>query len=119
MTTATILVVEDEAITAKDIQATLRDLGYAVCGTVASGAEALQKADADRPGHSIEQERAERLALIRDAYAMFRDKWGIVAPADYSPAADLRAIVAAAERAAPPQPEFRLPESFWDQIERL
>ena len=49
MTTATILVVEDEAITAKDLQATLEDLGYAVCGTASSGAEAVQKAEADRP----------------------------------------------------------------------
>jgi putative two-component system response regulator len=49
MTTATILVVEDEAITAKDLQATLEDLGYAVCGTASSGAEAVQKAEANRP----------------------------------------------------------------------
>jgi len=49
MSTATILVVEDEAITAKDLEATLQDLGYAVCGTASSGAEALQKAEANRP----------------------------------------------------------------------
>jgi response regulator RpfG family c-di-GMP phosphodiesterase len=49
MATATILVVEDEAITAKDLEATLEDLGYAVCGTASSGAEAVQKAEADRP----------------------------------------------------------------------
>ena len=49
MPTATILVVEDEAIMANDLQATLQDLGYAVCGTASSGAEAVQKAEADRP----------------------------------------------------------------------
>lgn len=49
MTTTTILVVEDEAITAKDIQGTLQDLGYAVCGLASSGAEALQKTEAERP----------------------------------------------------------------------
>lgn len=49
MSTATILVVEDEAITAKDIEATLQDLGFAVCGIASSGAEALQKAESGRP----------------------------------------------------------------------
>ena len=49
MTTATILVVEDEAITAKDLEATLQDLGYAVCGIASTGAEALQKVEANRP----------------------------------------------------------------------
>jgi response regulator RpfG family c-di-GMP phosphodiesterase len=49
MTRSAILVVEDEAITAKDLQATLEDLGYEVCGTASSGAEAVQKAEADRP----------------------------------------------------------------------
>jgi len=49
MTATAILVVEDEAITAKDIQATLQDLGYAVCGLASSGAEALQKTEAERP----------------------------------------------------------------------
>lgn len=36
-----ILVVEDENIVAKDIAARLRSLGYAVCGPVATGAEAV------------------------------------------------------------------------------
>ncbi len=49
MSTATILVVEDEAITAKDLEATLQDLGYAVCGIASAGEEALQKADTGRP----------------------------------------------------------------------
>lgn len=44
-----ILIVEDEAITAKDIQMTLQDLGYEVAGTAASGEEAIQKAAEHKP----------------------------------------------------------------------
>jgi PAS domain S-box-containing protein len=46
---AKILIVEDENIVAKDIQNTLKSLGYAVAGIVATGEEALQKADETRP----------------------------------------------------------------------
>lgn len=49
MPAARILIVEDEAITAKDIQVTLQDRGYAICGTASSGEEALQKVEAERP----------------------------------------------------------------------
>jgi CheY-like chemotaxis protein len=40
--TSKILIVEDEAVIARDIQATLRELGYLVPPPVASGEEALQ-----------------------------------------------------------------------------
>ena len=49
MTGAKILVVEDERITALDIQETLTDLGYRVPAVAASGEEAVQKALETRP----------------------------------------------------------------------
>jgi PAS domain S-box-containing protein len=47
--TARILVVEDEAIVAMDISVRLRALGYEVVGPAATGAEALEIAEASRP----------------------------------------------------------------------
>lgn len=44
-----ILIAEDEAITAKDLQMTLQDLGYEVTGTASSGEEAIQKAEDHKP----------------------------------------------------------------------
>ncbi len=44
-----ILVVEDEAIVARDLMQRLEGLGYSVTGTAASGAEALALADSTRP----------------------------------------------------------------------
>lgn len=77
MTTATILVVEDEAITAMDLQATLQDMGYAVCGTASSGAEAVQKAEAERPDlvlmDIVLQGEMDGIA----AAEQIRTRWGI------------------------------------------
>jgi len=44
-----ILIVEDENIVAKDIQNTLKSLGYTVTGVVSSGAEAIDKAAETQP----------------------------------------------------------------------
>jgi len=44
-----ILVVEDEGIIAKDIQMSLRHLGYEVPSTVASGEQAIKKAEVEKP----------------------------------------------------------------------
>lgn len=46
---ARILIVEDESIVAKDIQAGLQGLGYTVVGMVATGEEALEQAATLRP----------------------------------------------------------------------
>ncbi len=49
MIEARILVVEDEAITAKDIEARLRRMGYDVSGIAHSAAEAMERAEASPP----------------------------------------------------------------------
>jgi len=49
MANAQILVVEDEVIVAKDIQNTLKNLGYAVPAVVSSGEEAIKKAAETHP----------------------------------------------------------------------
>ena len=49
MSDHTVLVVEDNQIVARDIQRKLERLGYAVCGTAASGRKAVEKAAATQP----------------------------------------------------------------------
>jgi PAS domain S-box-containing protein len=49
MTDARIMVVEDERITARNIQQRLTGLGYAVTAVVASGEDAIRKAEETRP----------------------------------------------------------------------
>lgn len=49
MKTVTILVVEDEAVVAMDIEASLRGMGYQVAGIAATGAEAISKAREYQP----------------------------------------------------------------------
>jgi two-component system, response regulator PdtaR len=49
MTKQRILIVEDQMITAMDEQQCLESLGYEVTGIVASGEEAIKRAEVDRP----------------------------------------------------------------------
>lgn len=44
-----ILIVEDEAIVAKDMENMLRSLGYEICGTASTGAAAVRQAASARP----------------------------------------------------------------------
>jgi len=44
-----ILVVEDESVVSKDIQESLKGLGYGVCGTASAGEEAIRKAESLQP----------------------------------------------------------------------
>jgi PAS domain S-box-containing protein/putative nucleotidyltransferase with HDIG domain len=44
-----VLVVEDESVVSKDIQESLKSLGYKVCGTAFSGEEAIKKAESLQP----------------------------------------------------------------------
>jgi diguanylate cyclase (GGDEF)-like protein/PAS domain S-box-containing protein len=45
----TLLVVEDESVVAMDLDGQLHDMGYAVCGCVDNGRDAIDRARADRP----------------------------------------------------------------------
>ncbi len=49
MSQVKILVVEDESVVAKDIQWSLKSLGYNICGWASSGEEALEKVEALKP----------------------------------------------------------------------
>ncbi len=49
MEAARILIVEDEYIIADDIQVSLKDMGYSVCGMASFGEEAIEKAEKERP----------------------------------------------------------------------
>ena len=44
-----ILIVEDERITAEDLEEVLKDLGYQVSAVVSSGEEAIREAERNRP----------------------------------------------------------------------
>ncbi len=44
-----ILIVEDESIVAKDIQNSLKKLGYSVMGSVSSGEKAIEEIEVDKP----------------------------------------------------------------------
>lgn len=77
MSASTILVVEDEAITAKDLQATLQDLGYVVCGTASSGEEAVRKTGADRPDLVLMDIVLQGAMDGIEAAEQIRTSWGI------------------------------------------
>src|ERR687887_1774284 len=44
-----VLIVEDEGIVAVDIEKSLLDLGFEVCGIAASGADAIEEASKEQP----------------------------------------------------------------------
>jgi two-component system, response regulator PdtaR len=46
---AKLLIVEDESIVALELESRLTDLGYSVCGIVASGEDAINLAIAEKP----------------------------------------------------------------------
>ena len=50
---ARILIVEDEQITAEDLRDIITELGYTVIGVVSSGAEALERAEQERPNLAL------------------------------------------------------------------
>ncbi len=49
METASIFIVEDEYIIADDIQLSLKDMGYSVCGMASAGEDAIEKVEKKRP----------------------------------------------------------------------
>ncbi|PQV63584.1 PAS domain S-box-containing protein/diguanylate cyclase (GGDEF) domain-containing protein [Abditibacterium utsteinense] len=75
LTPARILVVEDEMIISKDIQRSLKKLGYEVVGSAVSGAAALEKAAETRPDLVMmdinikgEMDGIETAALMRERF---------------------------------------------------
>ncbi|MBI2360744.1 MAG: response regulator [Deltaproteobacteria bacterium] len=73
MSSARLLVVEDERIVAKDIQSRLRGLGYCVPALASSGAEAIRKAAEMRPDLALmdivlkgEMDGVEAAAYLRE-----------------------------------------------------
>lgn len=70
-----ILVVEDEAITAANLEMSLKDMGYEVAGVAYSGEEAVMKAEAHRPDLvlmdimlSAEMNGIEAAEILRSRY---------------------------------------------------
>ena len=68
-----ILIVEDERITAEDLEEVLKDLGYQVSAVVSSGEEALREAERNRPDLVLmdirikgEMDGAETARLLRE-----------------------------------------------------
>src|SRR3954468_24461113 len=71
---ARILVVEDEAIVAADIQDRLTSLGYEVIGPVDNGAEAVQKAVELRPDVVLMDVMLKGEMMGTDAGSQIRDE---------------------------------------------
>ena len=76
MDNLSILIVEDQAIVAMDMQMTLRTMGYQVAGIARSGAEALAQIEATRPDVVLmdiqldgQLDGIETTNLIRSRYA--------------------------------------------------
>lgn len=86
MTAATVLIVEDEPITALDERKILEDLGFDVIGVAADGADALVRAERERPdivlmdimlkGEMDGIEAAHRLQTEIDAPVVFVTAYG-------------------------------------------
>jgi signal transduction histidine kinase len=75
MTTANILIVEDEGILARGLENRLRRLGYIVAGTAATGEEAIRQAGHKKPDLAImdiklkgEMDGIEAARIIRDRF---------------------------------------------------
>lgn len=77
MAKANILVVEDESISALDIQNGLKRLGYHVCATATSGEAAIQKAAAIRPDLVLMDIRLEGAVDGVEAAEQIRSRFGI------------------------------------------
>jgi DNA-binding NarL/FixJ family response regulator len=76
-TPAAILVVEDEWITARDIQETLTALGHRVTGLAASAQAALESIEADRPDLVLMDIRLEGPTDGIEAAREIRSRWDL------------------------------------------
>ncbi len=74
---ARILVVEDEAIIAMDLAATLRGQGCVVIGTTATGEESIARAGAERPDLVLMDIRLRGPMNGLEAARVIEARWGI------------------------------------------
>jgi DNA-binding NtrC family response regulator len=72
-----ILIVEDEAVVALDIERRVRDLGYAVAGTAAAAEDALRIAERERPDLVLMDIRLRGIMDGIEAGRQIRSQWGI------------------------------------------
>jgi two-component system, response regulator PdtaR len=72
-----VLVVEDDAIAAMDLEETLEKLGYAVCGLAATASQAVRTAEAERPDLVLMDIRLADGSNGIDAAAEIRERLGI------------------------------------------
>ena len=77
MAAARIMIVEDEQITAADLQATLGDLGYSVTSLVSSGKSAISEAAKTRPDLALMDIRLKGKMDGIEAACEIRERFGI------------------------------------------
>ncbi len=94
-----ILIVEDEAVVALDIERRVRDLGYAVAGTAASAEDALKIAELERPDLVLMDIRLRGIMDGIEAGRQIRSQWGT--PVVYLTAHADEATLARAKETAP------------------
>jgi DNA-binding NarL/FixJ family response regulator len=94
-----VLVVEDDAIAAMDLEETLDKLGYAVCGVIATAPQAVRTAEAERPDLVLMDIRLADGSNGIDAAAEIRERLGI--PSLFVTAHDDPATLRRADAARP------------------
>jgi CheY-like chemotaxis protein len=99
MTSAQILVVEDEGITAKDLESRLKHLGYRVAAVARSGAEAIDKVGVTQPDLVLMDIRLKGAMDGVQAAAAIRERFGT--PVTYLTAFADEATLARAQGTAP------------------
>ncbi|MDH3402865.1 MAG: sigma 54-interacting transcriptional regulator, partial [Acidobacteriota bacterium] len=97
--TTRILIVEDEAVVALDIERRVRELGYDVAGTAAAAEEAVRLAERERPDLVLMDIRLRGIMDGIEAGRQIRAAWGI--PVIYLTAHADEATLARAKETAP------------------
>ena len=72
-----ILIVEDERITAEDLEEVLKDLGYQVSAVVSSGEEALREAERNRPDLVLMDIRIKGEMDGAETARLLRERWDV------------------------------------------